>query len=532
MLKIMVADDEPLYRKYLVESFDWNKYGFTVCCEAQNGLDALEKAKQFHPDVALVDINMPLMNGIELIEKLRQSEPEIRTILLTGHSEFEYMRTAIQLEVSDYILKPFNNEELQQALLRVKDDIEQRRRDEAVKTKNTEMVKRQLLNALISHEYHMPVDELFSQLGRLGILPGAAWYQIAVVEIDNFHQRWSGTSDATLWQYGLSNILDELMVFPGCHVAFPGPEGRLVSLLQFREQEPGDDTVYAQYMRLLKIVRQYFSFTISVGIGERVDRLELAHQSYFEAVKVLKNKWIMGEDRVMQYSRLTDSGLRVGFYPGEINERLLRGLRMRDTAGVEMALDDIFRFVRENHLSVDYAITIFVGVVSLCLSAVTEQGKTVEEIFGAGFAPFEKIRYMESLDMIHAWFLQFFQTIFEKTQQNRPTKTRALVTQTKEYIHAHLQESELNLESISKAMYVSTSYLRKTFKKELDINISDYIQQARIQKAKELLSSCPSIAISAVSEMSGYHDISYFSKSFKRSTGMTPSEFAIAKAER
>lgn len=142
MLKIMIADDEPLYRQYLIQSFDWEQYGFTVCCEAQNGLDALQKAREFQPAIAFVDINMPLMNGIELTRRLREEEPQTRVILLTGYSEFEYMRTAIQLEVSDYILKPFSEEELLQTLLRVRKDIEQNRQDEAVKTKDTEVLKR------------------------------------------------------------------------------------------------------------------------------------------------------------------------------------------------------------------------------------------------------------------------------------------------------------------------------------------------------------------------------------------------------
>ena len=112
------------------------------------------------------------------------------------------------------------------------------------------------------------------------------------------------------------------------------------------------------------------------------------------------------------------------------------------------------------------------------------------------------------------------------------TKTRALVMQAREHIQVHLQDSMLNLESIANALYVSPSYLRKIFKKELNINISDYIQQTRLQKAKDLLSSCTGISISAVAEMTGYHDVSYFSKCFKKATGITPSEYEVARTER
>ncbi len=120
MLKIIIVDDEPLFRQYFVQSTEWEKFGFEVCCEAKDGLDALEKIKTCKPDVAFVDINMPFMNGLELIEKLQIQYPEIVAVLVTGYSEFDYARKGIQLGVLDYILKPFNDEELGATLAKIK----------------------------------------------------------------------------------------------------------------------------------------------------------------------------------------------------------------------------------------------------------------------------------------------------------------------------------------------------------------------------------------------------------------------------
>ncbi|CAM4011563.1 response regulator [Cohnella lubricantis] len=127
MLKIIVVDDEPLYRQYLIKSVEWEQYGFEICCEAKNGLDALEKIDGYKPDIALVDINMPFMSGLELIEHLNDKHPHIAIVLVTGHSEFDYARKALQLGVFDYILKPFNHDELMAPLLKIKDRIEKKR---------------------------------------------------------------------------------------------------------------------------------------------------------------------------------------------------------------------------------------------------------------------------------------------------------------------------------------------------------------------------------------------------------------------
>ena len=112
MIRIMIVDDMPLFLEYLRGCIDWNSYGFEICCEAHDGREALEKIEEFYPDVVLTDITMPYVNGLELAEKVTRDYPEISVILITGNNEFEYARRAVKLGVCDYIVKPFEKEEL------------------------------------------------------------------------------------------------------------------------------------------------------------------------------------------------------------------------------------------------------------------------------------------------------------------------------------------------------------------------------------------------------------------------------------
>ena len=123
MIKIMIVDDMPVYRDYLRNFIDWKAYGFEACCEARDGREALELYEQYQPDIVLADIMMPYMDGLELSERLLKDNPDVSIILITGNSEFEYARKAVKLGVCDYIVKPFEKEELIIALLKLQDNI-------------------------------------------------------------------------------------------------------------------------------------------------------------------------------------------------------------------------------------------------------------------------------------------------------------------------------------------------------------------------------------------------------------------------
>lgn len=119
MIKVMIVDDEKYVRMGIKGDTDWALIGCEVVGEAANGEEALKVAESTGPDLVISDIKMPRMNGIELAEKLLEKYPDIRIIFLTAYSEFEYARQAVRLGVSDYLLKPFRDGELEGAIQRL-----------------------------------------------------------------------------------------------------------------------------------------------------------------------------------------------------------------------------------------------------------------------------------------------------------------------------------------------------------------------------------------------------------------------------
>ena len=119
MIKVLVVDDEALVRRGIVMETDWSALGCMVVGEASNGLEGIELVHKYNPELIICDIRMPKMDGLEMMKQLRQEGCKARVIYLTAYGEFEYAREALIIEAADYLLKPFEDGELEQAVERV-----------------------------------------------------------------------------------------------------------------------------------------------------------------------------------------------------------------------------------------------------------------------------------------------------------------------------------------------------------------------------------------------------------------------------
>ena len=116
MIKVLIVDDEIFTRQGIIAEIPWSKLGLIEIEQAYDGINALEVARAFNPDILLTDVRMPRMNGIELSFKLRELYPTCEIIFLSGYSDKEYLKSAIKLKAVSYVEKPIDIEELQMAI--------------------------------------------------------------------------------------------------------------------------------------------------------------------------------------------------------------------------------------------------------------------------------------------------------------------------------------------------------------------------------------------------------------------------------
>ncbi|GHV13522.1 DNA-binding response regulator [Spirochaetia bacterium] len=119
MIRVLIVDDEPNFRDFMLQAVDWNGLGYEIAGTAKNGEEALETALRVKPGLVLLDINMPKMDGIAFSEKIREKSPNVRIVFISGYSEFEYARKAVHLHADDYLLKPVSEEEITEVLKKI-----------------------------------------------------------------------------------------------------------------------------------------------------------------------------------------------------------------------------------------------------------------------------------------------------------------------------------------------------------------------------------------------------------------------------
>jgi two-component system response regulator YesN len=174
-MKVIIADDEKWVRAAIIRTIPFEKLGLSLVCEASNGLEALEFCKEYQPDILITDIKMPGLTGLELIKEIHGFSSKIKIIILSGYSDFEYAKTAMNYGITDYILKPVDQKEISEVLLKIKESIliERKQYEEnnlfkSQYEKTLAVLKDKFLNQLILPNY-LTLESIKSELKRYNL---------------------------------------------------------------------------------------------------------------------------------------------------------------------------------------------------------------------------------------------------------------------------------------------------------------------------------------------------------------------------
>lgn len=211
MYKLILAEDEEDVREGIIAQIDWEKYGFELVEQAENGREAAEVVDRLLPDVVVTDIQMPFMNGLQLAEWIRSRHPNTKIIILTGFDEFEYAQKAIKLQIDEYILKPFSSQELIDVLLKVRAVIEAEIAEkENVYVlsehyrKSLPVLREQFLSSLVSRR--LPLKEISDKSSEYSIDLNGRQFQVSLLAlIISIPERIRGQA-AGMYPYAIPEI--------------------------------------------------------------------------------------------------------------------------------------------------------------------------------------------------------------------------------------------------------------------------------------------------------------------------------------
>ena len=520
MIKIMIVDDMPIFLEYLRGCIDWEAYGFEICCEAHDGKEALEKIEEYYPDVVLTDITMPYINGLELAERITKEYPDISVILITGNNEFEYARKAVKIGVCDYIVKPFEKEELILSLLKLQDNIDKVvENSDPVKDEADDKNLEDELKALIYVGFQDNESALLLEKRLFPDLIKESAYLLVLCRFDNN----SGSREQLMnWEELIARMLADKLEIQGGFKIFNDFENNIVVLMNFDSEKLLDDFKGYEFKDIIQVVKNQLLINSSIALC-KVDSISGVKRAYERAMGFLVGKgfgqlWDLRKDDYTSASDKTSVFL-------DAIIRLNKDIETLQSSDAEDIINSLWEKLREREPSSNGVsisdMNLLTSAISILMTNIISTGFSIEKIFGEGFSPEKFIGEAKTPEEMRDKVIYLYKKRIEFEKGKKVSKSHDIAVLAKEYIEENYSYSELSISDISEKLCVNQTYLRKMFKSEMDMTLSEYITQYRMQEAKKLITGTDEKLIS-VAEKVGYSDVSYFSNVFKKFYGVSP----------
>jgi len=294
LVKLLVVDDEAVIREGIIKSIEWDKYGISIAGEASNGREALKIANDTRPDIVIADIRMPVMDGLEFSKLVKELLPSAKLVILTGYNDFDYAKKAIDLKVSEFVLKPAGAEELVRIVLKLRDEIMyEQKKEEAEKTyelllkENLPVIQGRLINRLVNASYSFAErDEFLKTAKKLNMdLPGPC-FQILIIAIDDYFINVGSKSpeNRELVLESVLNISREAMISYTKGFIFRNETGFFVGLVNTSRYT---FNTAAMCKHIQYLVARHLRLSVSIGIGNEKNDIFNVFESYNEAFTAL-----------------------------------------------------------------------------------------------------------------------------------------------------------------------------------------------------------------------------------------------------
>lgn len=517
-MKLLIADDEELTREGLISSIDWHALGIREIFQADDGIHALNIAKLHRPDIILCDIRMPRMNGIEMIEKLEQFLPDSSVIFMSGYSDKEYLKAAIKLKAINYVEKPLNLKEICDAV----SDARQHRLQQIRNRRSAYLYSvetEQRFGTLLTRPWHENDSELL-KLCRdlsLSVSPRTACTTFIIKLKDSMSLKTDTIHTLVLELKGYLSHYHIQIFYTQLHAVYHVFHMITADL-------PSATALKAAAEELIQSFSVLGDFFISQGTT--VQGLAKAYSSYTDAVSILQQCFFFPA-RTLTASAAETSGsagnASVFSYTDEY-ERFSQALLSKDPEQCTLCLDGFFRYFSGNRsilpaYAKDFYYKLFAALEEACLKLKISRNP-LNSFSENGILNF--LEHIFSYEELHQTLSQCCEYFFQSLDKEKPEDSTIFMI--KDYISKNYGNDALSIKEISDHVFLSASYVCTYFKNLTGQTLNQYLTEFRMEKAMRLLED-PRWQITDISAKVGYSNGNYFSKSFKKYTGLTPSKY-------
>lgn len=532
MVRVLVVDDEKEIRKGLVTQLPWAEWGVDEVMDADDGESALELAKRCPPDLIVTDIRMPRMSGLQFIEELMRNQYTGGLIVISGYDEFHYLREAMKLGVSDYLLKPISKDDLAKAvaisLQRVREqNAEEQNRSLMQETYEQAIprIREELLRELTERPFregdYLRIEQKLRQL-KLEWMAEVP-LRLIIFGIDSLRAITSKDSplDKEELLLAMGQLLEELFTVreTNRHVLFRSRNDDWILVL-------GDSGSAENFAALSEAaserIRERLHIRINLGYAEHqasvaqfpdLYRKAAASLEYFKVQGVLQGdeelSGIMNNRTEVQIASAKD---------------LVELLKYGSYEDIRDAMSLFPRLVKswDVHHPKDLQQRIFEWLLEVFRTAQKTTGWKEASWEKNPIVLWEHLEHFDTLESLWEEATNQLLAAAESIKVQSVYRSQ-IVHEAQRFILQHYQEN-LTLQTVADHVHVTAVWLSKLFKKETHMNFLEYLTDVRMTKAAELLTNL-NLKGYQISYMIGYQDPVHFSKLFKKKFGCTPQEY-------
>jgi two-component system, response regulator YesN len=492
LCRVLIVDDELLIRQGIKHYIHWEQEGFEVAGEASNGQEALQLIETAKPHIILTDIVMPIMDGEELTRIVKERYPEIEIIILSSFGEFDYVRSAFQSGVVDYILKPkLDAQGLLNVLKKAAGRIPEFQQNN--QHNGAQPLSSMIEKAIAGYEVDL------RQEGLAESLPYRHFCLLAV----------SGTEEqAAKIRESVEASNHEAVCIP-----FQGRKDVNCFLIHTSKQQLQALPGFAQHLA--------GDENTTLALGPEFTQLSNIKEAYSELLQLLNVSFYLPDRRVLIKSDLpplppkTES-FNLDYFTDEMKRKNFdSAFSYLETHAAAMSI--------QYHTEVFEFKAFFGNIIFNITILLNNMGYEVKELEKRKHAYFHAIEEAKTaadvIKQLSEFIAQAKNCIYSTANQPDNTNLKKVM----DYIREHYAEP-LTLTEVAKHFHFNPSYLSSYFSTHNQESFVEYVNRVRIEEASRLLVH-DTTPISEISGSVGFSDHSYFCKVFKKSTGLSPSQY-------
>lgn len=534
MLKIFLVEDEVVVREGIRNTLNWEENDFIFCGEASDGELAYPLIQKHKPDIVITDIRMPFMDGLELSRLIKKEMPWIKIIILSGYGEFEYAKEAINIGVTEYLLKPINGTELMKSLLKVKENILNERREKANIERFKKEIqeyeedeKRRIFYDLVNNS--QPLGSILERGNELNLKLSAVVYNIILFTIDHTRKNHRETMQLNAVNRELKQLFDISEDIIKFDLFMDG----MALLLKGNSLEDLQRKQEYYINRIREIMDNYKGISYFGGIGVAVNRLGELSRSYHEASRAFSYRYIWEENLILDSGAISETRE----YLKQTNRLNMDNIVKLDKRKVEKFLkmgskEDVGNFVDEylrsigdeNRNSVLFRQYVVIDMYSIVAGFCEEIGVKDYEPENPLHNDSEFNQIISKFEYTKDYIKRIFENAIEVRDKITTSKYNDIISKAKIYIQENFCREDLSLNQVAASVYVTPSHFSSVFSQKTGQTFIKYLTDLRMNKAKELL-KYTDMKTSEIGYAVGYKDPHYFSYLFKKTFNCSPKQY-------